>query len=65
MGNAAGIGDGGGNSERGAGIGDGEVTAAADIGGLLWALRALPKGLFAPGLCRCGLRTSVCSKGSG
>ena len=65
MGDAAGIGDAGGNPERGAGIGDGEVTAAADIGGLLWALRALPKPLFAPGLCRYGLRTAVCSKGGG
>jgi hypothetical protein len=35
MGDAAGIGDGGGNAERGGGIEDGEVVAAAAIGGLL------------------------------
>jgi hypothetical protein len=35
MGDAGGIGDGGGNPERGAGIGDGEVLVAAAIIGLL------------------------------
>jgi hypothetical protein len=51
---AAGTGDGGGNTERGAGIGDGEAVSVPAIGGVLRALRTSPKGHFAPGLCRYG-----------
>jgi len=61
---AAGIGDGGGNTERGAGIEDG--AAAAAIGGLLLGPPGFtegPSSLLAS--VATGLRTAVCSKGSG